>query len=333
MVSATGDAAATLRSIDVCNGDADGLCAVVQWRLCRPGAATLITGLKREIELLARVQAEPGDEVLVCDISMQRNAAALARLLAQGARVRYFDHHGAACGPAHPNLETHVDLDPKVCTSLLMDRHLGGAFRAWALVGAYGDNLVSVADALATQTGIGEHERARLRMLGVAINYNAYGESLHDVHIDPAQLYRIMVRHADPLALIDTEPIVAELDRARRADLAQAYSIAPVRDCARAAVRVLPDAPWSRRVMGSLAHELASNHPRQAQAVLRRRATGQFVVSVRAPLSSPVGAAAFCARFGGAGRAGAGGIDRLAEADLERFIQAFEAQPWGRARL
>ena len=82
-----------VRRFDVCNGDADGLCAVLQWRLATSQVATLVTGLKREIELLAQVDAEAGDEVLVCDLSMQRNHAALLRLLARGVQVRYFDHH------------------------------------------------------------------------------------------------------------------------------------------------------------------------------------------------------------------------------------------------
>ena len=84
-----------MNRFDVCNGDADGLCAVVQWRLAHPAPATLITGLKRDIELLQQVQAAPGDEVLVCDLSMQRNLPALQRVLQQGARVRWFDHHVA----------------------------------------------------------------------------------------------------------------------------------------------------------------------------------------------------------------------------------------------
>lgn len=69
-----------------------------------------------------------------------------------------------------------------------MDRHLGGAFRRWALVGAYGDNLIQVADALAQQSGLDERQRERLHMLGAAINYNAYGDSLQDVRIAPAPL-------------------------------------------------------------------------------------------------------------------------------------------------
>ena len=70
------------RRFDVCNGDADGLCAVLQWRLHEPAEATLVTGLKREIALLQRVPPDAADEVLVCDLSLQRNRAALLQLLA-----------------------------------------------------------------------------------------------------------------------------------------------------------------------------------------------------------------------------------------------------------
>jgi hypothetical protein len=60
-------------------------------------------------------------------------------------------------------LQALIDTDPKVCTSLLIDRLLHGRCRAWALVGAYGDNLTAVADALAAQAGIGAAQRAQLR--------------------------------------------------------------------------------------------------------------------------------------------------------------------------
>ena len=112
--------------IDVCNGDADGLCSVVQWRLHEPQAARLITGLKRDIELLERVQAGPGDKLLVCDLSMRRNRPALMRLLEAGVSVRYFDHHKVDEIPVHPLLEAHIDVASNICTSLLVDRYLGG---------------------------------------------------------------------------------------------------------------------------------------------------------------------------------------------------------------
>ncbi|WP_341920844.1 hypothetical protein [Polaromonas sp. YR568] len=317
------------RYIDVCNGDADGLCAVLQWRLQTPAPATLVTGLKRDIALLDRVQAGPGDEVLVCDVSLQRNRAALLRLLAAGARVRYFDHHAPPDVPDHPNLETHIDLDSQTCTSLLMDRHLGGAHRSWALVGAYGDNLTGVADTLAVQTGMNTEERDRLRMLGEAINYNAYGEEESDVFIAPARLYETLLRYRDPLDLLQHESIAQQLDALRRDDLRRAADLPPHWQNNHASATLLPDAGWSRRVIGCLANELARAEPEQAHAVLKAVRGDAYVVSVRAPLSAAGGARELCRRFGGAGRAGAAGIDRLPAQDLDDFLEAFGATRWG----
>ncbi len=324
-------ASAAGRQIDVCNGDADGLCALLQWRLQTPAPATLVTGLKRDIALLDRVQAGPGDELLVCDVSLQRNRAALLRLLAAGARVRYFDHHAPSDVPDHPNLETHIDLDSRTCTSLLMDRYLGGAHRSWALVGAYGDNLTGVADALAAQTGMTIQDRDRLRMLGEAINYNAYGEEVSDVFMAPARLYETLLRYRDPLELLQHEPIAQQLDALRREDLRRAADLPPQWQNDRARAILLPDAGWSRRVIGCLANELARAEPDRAHAVLKAMRGDGYVVSVRAPLSAAGGARELCRRFGGAGRAGAAGIDHLPAQDLDRFLEAFGATRWGAA--
>ncbi|MFS2164161.1 MULTISPECIES: hypothetical protein [unclassified Variovorax] len=111
-----------VRRFDVCNGDADGLCAVVQWRLHEPGPAELVTGLKRDIALLGRVQGQAGDEVNVFDISMQRNRGDLLRLLDDGARARYFDHQAAGDVLVHPNFEVQFDEKSAACTSLLERR-------------------------------------------------------------------------------------------------------------------------------------------------------------------------------------------------------------------
>ena len=313
---------------DVCNGDADGLCAALQWRLHEPARATLQTGLKREIELLERVHADAGDEVNVFDLSMQRNRAALLGLLAAGVRVRYFDHHAVRDIPSHPLLEVQVDCASDVCTSLLVDRRIGGAFRAWALVGAYGDNLAGVADRLAAECGIGSDDRLRLRLLGEVINYNAYGDDERDVCIAPAGLYAVMARYHDPRDMLAHEGIADEIDTRRRADLGQALAWPPHCHDARGSVLVLPDAAWSRRVLGCLANELANAEPQRAHAVLNLQRTGAYAVSVRAPLASPSGADELCSRFGGGGRARAGGIDGLPAHDLERFLAAFASTRW-----
>jgi hypothetical protein len=318
-----------MRRFDVCNGDADGLCAVLQWRLAHPAPATLVTGLKRELDLLGRVPAEAGDEVLVCDLSMQRNLVALRRLLECGVTLRYVDHHKVDQVPQHAALQACIDFDPRVCTSLLMDRLLQGRFRAWALVGAYGDNLGQVADTLAAHIGLGPAERQQLRLLGEGINYNAYGDEAADQHIAPQALYERLARHAHPLDLLRHDRIGSELDALRRADLQHTLA-QPIHAAGPGARWIcLPDAPWSRRVIGVLANELASDASQQAHAVLKADWQGGYVVSLRAPQAAPAGADEFCRRFGGGGRAGAAGIDHLPAAALERFISELAAARWG----
>ena len=57
---------------DVFNGDADGLCALLQLRLAEPIESTLITGVKRDIELLKRVTVHKNDVITVLDISLKK---------------------------------------------------------------------------------------------------------------------------------------------------------------------------------------------------------------------------------------------------------------------
>ena len=45
---------------DAFNGDADGLCALHQLRLAQPLEAVLVTGVKRDIALLKRIDARAG---------------------------------------------------------------------------------------------------------------------------------------------------------------------------------------------------------------------------------------------------------------------------------
>ncbi len=345
--------------IDVFNGDADGLFAAHQLRLAEPGpdpaAVVVVTGLKREIALLERIElprggdASPGStrpargseaagqgaphpllQLRVFDIALGRNRAALDRLLAAGATVRWFDHHHPGDVPAHPRLRAFIDTAPEICTSLIVDRELRGAYRRWAVAAAFGDNLATVAQALGLSTGLSGRDLARLRELGEAVNYNGYGETPQDVLIAPAALYRRLAGHADPLQFDRDDPIVAELAARRRSDLAVAMQRSPSHDSAAGAVFVLPDAGWARRVLGSFANVLAERSPTRAFAVLRLRGDGSYLASVRAPLAAPGGADRLCRRFGGDGRAGAGGIDRLASAVLEDFARAFARHPWGR---
>ena len=302
-----------MRRIVAFNGDADGLCALQQLHLAgRLEGAELVTGPKRQIDLVRGLAAGAGDEVTVLDVSFDVNREAVQRLLERGARVRYFDHHHAGELPRHELLEAHIDTSPAVCTSLIVDRHLRGAHRAWAAVGAFGDNMdVAGTDAL--------------RELGVALNYNGYGESLADLHFHPFELHRRMRGHADPLAFAREDASFSVLEKAYREDMARAAGIDPLAESAYAALYLLPDVAWARRVSGVLASHLARAEPARAHAVALR-SRGGWQVSVRAPLARPRGAAALCRGYAsGGGREGAGGINYLPAGELEPFAARFIA--------
>jgi hypothetical protein len=315
-----------MRLIDVFNGDADGLCALHQLRLAEPADTELVTGPKRRIELLAGVDAAAGDRVTVLDVSLDRNRDALQRLLDRGVRVRWFDHHYAGAIPSHPLLETHIDPSPQTCTSVLVDRHLGGRFRAWAVVAAFGDALPDAAHTLADSLGLGPGNRAQLRSLGEDLNYNAYGESEAELLVPPADLYRELRPHADPLRFAVEAAVVAKLRGGRQADLASALAVPRYRAGARGDVYLLPDALWSRRVGGTLANWLATRASDRAHAVLTPDSRGGYRVSIRAPRVSPTGALALARRFAtGGGREAAAGIDHLPAGELAAFIEQFDA--------
>jgi hypothetical protein len=323
--------------IDVFNGDADGLFAAHQLRLAEPGpdpgCVLVVTGLKREIALLERIEVSPIDaerlHLRVFDISLARNREPLERLLAAGATVRWFDHHHAGVVPEHARLRASIDTSPKACSSLIVDRELRGQYRRWAVAAAFGDNLPSVGQALGASVGLDERELAELRELGEAVNYNGYGESIEDVLIAPAELYARVAAFADPLDFARSDPIVAELAARRRADLATAMQLAPLRESAAGVVFVLPDEGWSRRVLGSFANVVSERSSVGASAVLKVRADGTYMASVRAPRDAPRGADRLCRRFGGDGRAGAAGIDRLPGGELDAFARAFAGHDWG----
>lgn len=316
--------------IDVFNGDADGICALLQLRQSEPHDAKLdarlVTGVKRDIGLLARVEARPGDLVTVLDISLDKNREGLVRILESGARVRYYDHHRASDIPEHEHFVATIDTAPDVCTSLLVDRALRGAKRAWAVVGAFGDNMEASAHAAAVDLGLDSSELLGLRELGRCINYNAYGRVVEDLHFAPDALYRRLLPYADPLEFIAQDEAFETLREAFAEDVARANQLVPVEENPGHAVYVLPDEAWAARVSGVFANQLASASPSRAHALLTERASGSYVVSVRAPLTRLEGADTLCSLFPtGGGRKGAAGINDLPGDMFDAFLAAFRA--------
>ncbi|WP_035053983.1 DHH family phosphoesterase [Andreprevotia chitinilytica] len=309
---------------DVFNGDADGICALHQLRLADPCDAQLITGVKRDIELLQRVPPAADIDVVALDISLDVNVLPLQRLLDAGARVRYFDHHSAQQAFAHPQLQWVWNDAPDVCTSLLVDRHLQGRFRPWAIVAAFGDNLAAPARALASEIGLDEKDTHALDELGRMLNYNAYGDCVDVLHVAPDVLYRAVHQFADPFDFIGSSPLYRLLVDGYRDDAARIEQLAPHMQWAGGAIYLLPSASWARRISGQFANQLAGQHPAHSFAVLTENTDGSFVASVRSGQPTTHAANGLCERFtSGGGRKAAAGINHLPAADVPHFIDTF----------
>jgi len=308
---------------DVFNGDADGICALQQLRLAQPRESQLVTGVKRDIALVSRVRAAAGDELTILDISLAENGEALRALLEAGAHCVYFDHHYPGDIPIHPGLEAHILYTSGVCTGLIVDEYLGGRFRAWAVVAAFGDNLPEEATSAATPLRLTTGELAILRELGECLNYNAYGDTLEDLHFHPGELYRRLHRYANPLQFAVSDPAFDRLRGGFREDLAQTANLSPLLNTPTHYLVMMPNTPWARRMHGPWANRLAEAHPQRAHAVLIEHQNG-YRVSVRAPMARPFGADELCRRFpSGGGRPAAAGINALVQVRVAEFTTAF----------
>tara|TARA_B110000114_G_scaffold63408_1_gene67414 strand:- start:245 stop:1216 length:972 start_codon:yes stop_codon:yes gene_type:complete len=313
---------------DVFNGDADGICALHQLRLCDPqDDAVLVTGLKRDIDLLSRVDASQGDEITVLDVSLEKNRAALDRVLSAGAKVFYADHHFSGEIPEHQNLDVHIDVSADTCTSLIVNKHLQGANAQWAVVGAFGDNFDPVAKDLGSSIGMSESQLTQLQQLGICINYNGYGFELDDLMFHPEVLYKLVQPYSSPLDFIALESAYAKLLAQFQTDMKTAKDFKPLKSNANGAIYLLPNESWAKRVVGVMGNELAKNYPDRAHALLVDSVAGGYRVSVRAPYNRKSGADDLCRRFqSGGGRKAAAGINQLDHSLLPEFEAQFFAQ-------
>ena len=191
--------------IDVFNGDADGLCALVQLRRDKPQQSKLVTGIKRDINLLKQVDDGDNAHVTVLDISFEKNVDDVQRLLQQGASINYIDHHRIGDAISHAKLTTDIDLSADTCTSLIVDKQLQGRYRAWALTAAFGDNLFDTAMKLGQESGFSLYELESLKELGIYINYNGYGAAVADLFFDPAELYQKLVIFDTPFEFLQQD--------------------------------------------------------------------------------------------------------------------------------
>ncbi|MCJ8296511.1 MAG: DHH family phosphoesterase [Colwellia sp.] len=325
---------------DVFNGDADGIIALLQIRLAQGQAeqapSQLITGVKRDINLLEQVDSSKATSVTVLDISLEKNSQALQQLLTAQVPVFYVDHHRTGDIPQSTLLTSILDTDANTCTSLLINDHLKGAYVNWAIAAAYGDNMHASASALARQVGLSELQQTQLNELGTYINYNGYGQALSDLHFHPAALFELLTHYPDPFVLItQDDSIFSQLKNAYLADMEQARVAKVLTDSTLVKTIILDDAPWARRVSGVFGNALANEAPDKAHIVItlnqaktitdtdtRTENEQSYTVSLRAPLNNKQGAGDICVQFPtGGGRAAAAGVNALPKSRLDEFIR------------
>ena len=313
-----------MNHIDVFNGDADGICALHQLRLANPVESKLVTGVKRDINLLKKVKAKTGEQVTVLDISMDKNRKELIQLLNEGVQILYFDHHFAGDIPKGSNLEAHINTDPDMCTSLLVNKYLNNQYLAWAVTAAYGDNLFTAAEDAAKPLNLSIKKLKQLKLLGTCINYNGYGSSLDDLIFTPENLYKKIKPYTDPFDFINNDQAYKTLVNGYDADMTNVAAVQAEYINNTHALFVLENEKWARRVSGVFANQLAQENPNRAHAILTRNNEDGYVVSVRAPLNNKTGADDLCRQFEtGGGRKAAAGINHLAIQDYDRFFKKF----------
>lgn len=317
-----------MKYYDVFNGDADGICALHQMRLAKPLESTLVTGVKRDISLLKKVNAEQDDEILVLDISLDKNRDELLTFLDKGVNIQYFDHHFAGDIPENLLLQANINTDPNTCTSLLVNEYLKSQHLPWAITAAFGDNLHQSALTAAKPLNLSESQLQQLELLGTCINYNGYGSSLDDLIFSPEDLYKKIKPYVNPFEFIASDDNYQTLVNGYQEDIGKAEGCKPSYETNSHSLSVLPNEKWARRVSGVYANALATSNPDRAHAMLTEQSDGCFLVSVRAPLNNKTGADELCRQFkSGGGRKAAAGINKLPAADYdlfqEKFTQAF----------
>jgi len=294
---------------DVFNGDADGICALHQLRLAEPRDSVLITGVKRDISLVKRIDTDKADSATVLDISMDKNREALEQVLGANVSVFYADHHFPGDIPENALLDAHIDTDANICTGLIVNRYLKGEHLPWAITAAYGDNLHDAAKAVAAPLGIDKAALALLEELGTLLNYNGYGSALEDLYFTPDELYKKVSPYENPFDFISNDKAFITLKQGYASDMDRATAITPELDTPDCAMFVFPDDPFSRRVSGVYSNQLARENPERAHALASTLPDGNYLVSVRAPLANT-----------------AAGINQLPPQELDNFSNAFVAQ-------
>jgi hypothetical protein len=316
-----------MANIDIFNGDADGIFSLHQYRLHEPLPKTfLLTGVKRDICLLSQLEDSHHCSLTVFDLSLDSNRASLLKILKQDNKVTYFDHHFAGTRIASPALQTYIDANPTICTSLIVNRVLNNHHGLWAICGAFGDNLHEAALELAKIFHLSTRQIDSLRQLGELFNYNGYGSTLEDLQFHPRELYEAIKPYTNPFEYLNNSRQIEILQATYQADITLAMQEKEIETPGKNRVYYLPDTPWAHRVVGVFSNIKARERTDAAHAIITDNQNGTLRISVRAPLEDRRNADTLCKLYPtGGGRSAAAGINSLQKESLDLFLKTFHS--------
>ena len=313
-----------MTNYDVFNGDTDGIFAWHQLRLAHPRDAILVTGVKRDVGLVGRVEAGEGDLVTVLDVSHAKNRKDVQKLLDSGATVEYFDHHDPGELIEHPNITYHINTEPNVSTGLIVNSHVNGKNRLWSIATAFGDNHVDLAMNMAKSENLTEEQIIFLKQIGLVVNYNSYGQTVEDLFFSPEEIAKaVKACGTDIFRFTEQSDIFPTLLEHFSADMSSAECQEPYSISDNAVIYTLPNRAWTHRVMGSFGNHLVATNKDLACAIAVLNSDGTYRISVRSSLNNPYGAGDLCKKFRGGGREKAGGVNNLEASELDNFKEEF----------
>ena len=314
-----------MANYDVFNGDTDGIFAWHQLRLVHPRDATIVTGVKRDVGLVSRVNAGDGDLVTVMDVSHAKNRKDVQRLLDSGAIIEYFDHHDPSELIAHPNITYHINTEPNISTGLIVNSYVKGKNCLWSIATAFGDNHIELAINMAKSEGLDDEQINLLKQIGLVVNYNSYGQAIEDLFYSPEEIAEaVKACGSDIFRFTEQSDIFPTLLENFSNDMASAGCQEPYSISENGLIYTLPNEVWTHRIMGSFSNHLVSTNKDLACAISVLNSDGTYRISVRSSINNPHGAGDLCKKFGGGGREKAAGINNLPESELEEFKEEFE---------
>jgi hypothetical protein len=251
--------------IVVFNGDADGICALHQLHLVSSEEEYhYVTGVKRDIALLQQISAQKDAEITVLVIAPEKNIDSLNQLLAQGCKIRWFDHHQSPEVPVHPNFEAYIDPSKTTNTAKLVDQYLGHPESLWMIVVLFGVNLNRVALEASQKAGLNDKQCDQLKELGQLLNYKAYGETVADLYYSPYELVEALKPFHSPFEFLDQTEVDDKLREGLKEDMHKARNTKEVIPNG----YLLPAEKWERRVFGEFSNSLVRTDPTKAYAIL-----------------------------------------------------------------